>query len=136
MADHATLRNPRQARQQHRFLEDLKKKGFQYKVGWPRAWAGACPGPGAVGARWVLGWVCRGEGARPVAVDAGRGVLGEEEGPMRLRPQVKEDQEKVFFGIRADKEVFDLYRTLLMEPEGPAPRVQLAGPMTVPAATR
>ncbi|XP_036151563.1 anoctamin-9 isoform X2 [Myotis myotis] len=50
--------------------------------------------------------------------------------------KVKEDQEKVFFGIRADSRIFSLYRTLLMEPEGPAPRVDSARPITVPDTTR
>lgn len=51
-------------------------------------------------------------------------------------PQVKEDQEKVFFGIRADSRIFSLYRTLLMEPEGPAPRVESAWPPPIPDTTR
>ncbi|XP_070282453.1 anoctamin-9 isoform X2 [Myotis yumanensis] len=50
--------------------------------------------------------------------------------------KVKEDQEKVFFGIRADSRIFSLYRTLLMEPEGPAPRVDSARPITIPDTTR
>ncbi|XP_047548658.1 anoctamin-9 isoform X1 [Lutra lutra] len=47
-----------------------------------------------------------------------------------------EDREKVFFGIRADGRIFDLYHTLLMEPEGPAARVQPTRPTPVPATTR
>ncbi|XP_054581702.1 anoctamin-9 [Eptesicus fuscus] len=50
--------------------------------------------------------------------------------------KVKEDQEKVFFGIRADSRIFGLYRTLLMEPEGPAPRVESARPPPIPDTTR
>uniref|UniRef100_A0A452STD4 Anoctamin n=1 Tax=Ursus americanus TaxID=9643 RepID=A0A452STD4_URSAM len=73
VADHRTQRNTRQAQQQQQFLEELKRKGFHYKM--------------------------------------------------------IEDHEKVFFGIRADSRVFDLYRTLLMEPEGPAARAgQELGP--------
>ncbi|XP_066222236.1 anoctamin-9-like isoform X1 [Saccopteryx leptura] len=40
-----------------------------------------------------------------------------------FRYKVKEDGKKVFFGIQADDSVFNLYRTLLMEPKGPAPRL-------------
>lgn len=47
-----------------------------------------------------------------------------------------EDREKVFFGIRADSRIFELYHTLLMEPEGPAARVQPTRPAPVPATTR
>ncbi|XP_059008811.1 anoctamin-9 isoform X1 [Mustela lutreola] len=47
-----------------------------------------------------------------------------------------EDREKVFYGIRADGRIFDLYHTLLMEPEGPATRVQPTRPTSVPATTR
>ncbi|KAM5224512.1 anoctamin-9 [Hipposideros larvatus] len=36
--------------------------------------------------------------------------------------EVKEDQKKVFFGIRAGNQIFDLYCALLLEPEGPAPK--------------
>ncbi|XP_053058656.1 anoctamin-9 isoform X1 [Acinonyx jubatus] len=80
VADRRTQRNPRQACQQRRFLEELRTKGFHYKV--------------------------------------------------------MEDREKVFFGVRADSRIFDLYRTLLMEPEGPAARVQPARPAPIPATTR
>ncbi|KAM7084506.1 anoctamin-9 isoform 2-T2 [Molossus nigricans] len=80
VADHRTQRNPRKVQQQKRFLEDLRRKGFCYKV--------------------------------------------------------KEDEEKVFFGIRADNRIFSLYRTLLLEPEGPDPRVEPIGPTTIPATTR
>ncbi|KAL4829636.1 hypothetical protein H8958_006551, partial [Nasalis larvatus] len=47
-----------------------------------------------------------------------------------------QDQKLVFFGIRADNSVFDLYRTLLLEPEGPTPNAELAAPTPVPVATR
>ncbi|XP_015417878.1 PREDICTED: anoctamin-9 [Myotis davidii] len=50
--------------------------------------------------------------------------------------KVKEDREKVFFGIRADSSIFSLYRTLLMEPGAPAARVDSARPITVPDTTR
>ncbi|KAB0390989.1 hypothetical protein E2I00_019890, partial [Balaenoptera physalus] len=50
--------------------------------------------------------------------------------------EAREDQEKVFFGIRADNRVFDRYRRLLMEPEATAPRGELAGPTSIPATTR
>ncbi|XP_053755233.1 anoctamin-9 isoform X1 [Panthera pardus] len=80
VADRRTQRNPRQACQQRRFLEELRTKGFHYKM--------------------------------------------------------MEDREKVFFGVRADSRIFDLYRTLLMEPEGPAARVQPARPAPIPATTR
>ncbi|XP_027435755.1 anoctamin-9 isoform X1 [Zalophus californianus] len=80
VADHRTQRNTRQAHQQQQFLEELKRKGFHYKM--------------------------------------------------------IEDHRKVFFGIRADSRIFDLYCTLLMEPEGPATRVQPARPSSVPATTR
>ncbi|XP_011379110.1 anoctamin-9 [Pteropus vampyrus] len=79
VADHRTQRSPRCVRQQQRFLEDLKRKGFRYKV--------------------------------------------------------KEDEEKVFFGVQADSRIFDLYRMLLMEPEGPAPRVESAGTTLIPTTT-
>ncbi|XP_025771349.1 anoctamin-9 [Puma concolor] len=80
VADRRTQRNPGQACQQRRFLEELRTKGFHYKV--------------------------------------------------------LEDREKVFFGVRADSRIFDLYRTLLMEPEGPAAGVQPARPAPIPATTR
>lgn len=35
---------------------------------------------------------------------------------------MKEDQDKVFFGIRAGSQIFDLYCALLLETEGPAPK--------------
>ncbi|KAL4671641.1 hypothetical protein H8959_004350 [Pygathrix nigripes] len=47
-----------------------------------------------------------------------------------------QDQKRVFFGIRADNSIFDLYRTLLLEPEGPTPNAKLAAPTPVPVATR
>ncbi|XP_033061113.1 anoctamin-9 isoform X2 [Trachypithecus francoisi] len=47
-----------------------------------------------------------------------------------------QDQKLVFFGIRADNSIFDLYRTLLLEPEGPTPNAELAAPTPVPVATR
>ncbi|XP_061058366.1 anoctamin-9 isoform X1 [Eubalaena glacialis] len=50
--------------------------------------------------------------------------------------KAREDQEKVFFGIRADNRVFDRYRRLLMEPEATAPRGELARPTSIPATTR
>lgn len=51
---------------------------------------------------------------------------------------MKEDREKVFFGIRADSRIFSLYRTLLMEPESPAPGGQAArpSPPLIPDTTR
>lgn len=51
-------------------------------------------------------------------------------------PQAREDQAKVFFGIRADNRVFDRYHRLLMEPEATAPRGELARPTSIPATTR
>ncbi|XP_054432815.1 anoctamin-9 [Pteronotus mesoamericanus] len=80
VADYCTQQNPRAVHKQRQFLEDLKGKGFHYKV--------------------------------------------------------KMDQEKVFFAIRADSRVFSLYRTLLMEPEGPASKVEPAGHTDVLATTR
>lgn len=56
--------------------------------------------------------------------------------PHAAHPQVKEDEEKVFFGIRADNRIFGLYRTLLLETEGPAPRAEPIGPTPIPATTR
>ncbi|XP_045871057.1 anoctamin-9 isoform X2 [Meles meles] len=53
-----------------------------------------------------------------------------------FRYKMIEDREKVFFGIRADSRIFELYHTLLMEPEGPAARVQPTRPAPVPATTR
>ncbi|XP_072615330.1 anoctamin-9 isoform X3 [Vulpes vulpes] len=53
-----------------------------------------------------------------------------------FRYKIMEDREKVFFGIRAESRIFDLYRTLLMEPEGPGTRTQPAGPAPIPASTR
>nr|XP_055211674.1 anoctamin-9 isoform X2 [Gorilla gorilla gorilla] len=50
--------------------------------------------------------------------------------------KVIRDQKQVFFGIRADNSVFGLYRTLLLEPEGPAPHAELAAPTTIPVTTR
>ncbi|XP_073908253.1 anoctamin-9 isoform X2 [Castor canadensis] len=50
--------------------------------------------------------------------------------------KVVEDQKRVFFGIRADNRIFDLYRTLLVDPEHPDPRVQPTGSEPVPATTR
>uniref|UniRef100_H0XJH2 Anoctamin n=1 Tax=Otolemur garnettii TaxID=30611 RepID=H0XJH2_OTOGA len=37
-----------------------------------------------------------------------------------LHSKMIKDQKQVFFGIRAGNHIFDLYSTLLMEPEGPA----------------
>ncbi|XP_046301733.1 anoctamin-9 isoform X3 [Marmota monax] len=48
----------------------------------------------------------------------------------------REGQKQVFFGIRAHNSVFELYRTLLMEPDSPTPGVQLARPTSVPDTTR
>uniref|UniRef100_A0A2K6L039 Anoctamin n=1 Tax=Rhinopithecus bieti TaxID=61621 RepID=A0A2K6L039_RHIBE len=45
-----------------------------------------------------------------------------------------QDQKRVFFGIRADNSIFDLYRTLLLEPEGPTPNAELAALTPVPVA--
>ncbi|XP_027622487.1 anoctamin-9 [Tupaia chinensis] len=51
--------------------------------------------------------------------------------------KVLEDQKQVFFGLRADGRIFDLYRTLLLEPEVAAPSAApLTGPPQVPANTR
>ncbi|XP_077719883.1 anoctamin-9 isoform X4 [Canis aureus] len=80
VADHRGQRATGQAHRQLQFLEELKRKGFRYKM--------------------------------------------------------MEDGEKVFFGIRAESRIFDLYRTLLMEPEGPGARTQPAGPAPIPASTR
>uniref|UniRef100_G1RA07 Anoctamin n=1 Tax=Nomascus leucogenys TaxID=61853 RepID=G1RA07_NOMLE len=49
--------------------------------------------------------------------------------------KVIQDQKQVFFGIRADNSVFGLYRTLLLEPEGPTPHAELAAPTTIPVTT-
>uniref|UniRef100_A0A8C0MEZ0 Anoctamin n=1 Tax=Canis lupus familiaris TaxID=9615 RepID=A0A8C0MEZ0_CANLF len=68
---------------------------------------------------------------RPVAVD--KVECGS---PSASHPQMMEDGEKVFFGIRAESRIFDLYRTLLMESEGPGARTQPAGPAPIPASTR
>ncbi|XP_037694362.1 anoctamin-9 isoform X6 [Choloepus didactylus] len=38
--------------------------------------------------------------------------------------RTRQDREKLFFGVRADSGIFALYRTLLGEPGGPAPRIQ------------
>ncbi|XP_012791618.2 anoctamin-9 [Sorex araneus] len=50
--------------------------------------------------------------------------------------QVVEDGEKVFFGIRAEDSIFEKYRTLLMEPEGPTPMAKPNSLATMPATTR
>lgn len=55
---------------------------------------------------------------------------------MRPRPQVKEDKEKVYFGVQADSRIFDLYRTLLMEPKGPTPQGESARSTLIPTTTR
>lgn len=69
--------------------------------------------------------------------DEGDGFQSGAEVPKRPpAPQMMEDREKVFFGVRADSRIFDLYRTLLMEPEGPAARGQPARPAPIPATTR
>ncbi|XP_038279921.1 anoctamin-9 isoform X3 [Canis lupus familiaris] len=80
VADRRGQRATGQAHRQLQFLEELKRKGFRYKM--------------------------------------------------------MEDGEKVFFGIRAESRIFDLYRTLLMESEGPGARTQPAGPAPIPASTR
>ncbi|XP_014651309.1 PREDICTED: anoctamin-9 [Ceratotherium simum simum] len=80
VAELRTQRNPRQVHRQQQFLEELRGKGFHYKV--------------------------------------------------------LEDKEKMFFGIRADSRLFNLYRTLLLEPKGPAPSVEPAGLAPIPATTR
>ncbi|XP_008589003.1 PREDICTED: anoctamin-9 [Galeopterus variegatus] len=71
----------------------------------------------------------------PKQVHQQRQFLGEL-GRKGFHFKVIEDQKQVFFGIRADNTIFDLYRTLLMEPEGPAPRAELARPAPIPATTR
>lgn len=48
-------------------------------------------------------------------------------------PQVKDDQKKVFCGIRAESWIFDLYCTLLLEPEDQAPTQRLT---PIPPTTR
>ncbi|XP_069909985.1 anoctamin-9 isoform X1 [Oryctolagus cuniculus] len=53
-----------------------------------------------------------------------------------LHFKVKEDHKQVFFGVRADSRIFDLYHTLLVEPEGAAPSAEPAKPTPVPATTR
>ncbi|XP_057582360.1 anoctamin-9 isoform X4 [Hippopotamus amphibius kiboko] len=50
--------------------------------------------------------------------------------------KVREDQEKVFFGIRADNGIFDRYCRLLVQPEDTAPRGELARLTSIPATTR
>ncbi|XP_052616079.1 anoctamin-9 [Peromyscus californicus insignis] len=50
--------------------------------------------------------------------------------------KVIKDRKKVFFGIRADSGIFDLYRTLLMKPEDPGPRAKLNNMNCIPATTR
>uniref|UniRef100_A0A8D0QQM3 Anoctamin n=1 Tax=Sus scrofa TaxID=9823 RepID=A0A8D0QQM3_PIG len=60
----------------------------------------------------------------------------EELGSKGFQHKVLEDQEKLYFGMRADNSIFDLYRTLLREPEEFAPRAELARPTPVPATTR
>lgn len=52
VADQCTQRNPRQAHQQQRFLEELSRKGFHHKVGWLR--------PGAMRGSSDLGGSCGG----------------------------------------------------------------------------
>ncbi|KAL0615934.1 Anoctamin-9 [Plecturocebus cupreus] len=42
------------------------------------------------------------------------------------------DQKQMFFGIRANNSIFDLYRTLLLEPEGPTRHTEQAEAMSVP----
>lgn len=71
-----------------------------------------------------------------MAVHQGGASEVERRPPSSLPPQMLEDREKVFYGIRADGRIFDLYHTLLMEPEGPAARVQPTRPTSVPATTR
>ncbi|XP_053418614.1 anoctamin-9 isoform X3 [Nycticebus coucang] len=53
-----------------------------------------------------------------------------------LHSKVIKDQKQVFFGIRAGNHIFDLYGTLLMEPEGPGFNVEPAMPILIPATTR
>ncbi|XP_012625012.1 anoctamin-9 isoform X1 [Microcebus murinus] len=82
VANRSTQGKPRQVYQQQQFLEELRRKGFYFKV--------------------------------------------------------NRDKKKVFFGIRADNSIFDLYRALLLDPEGPGSRVE---PETetlspIPATTR
>ncbi|XP_021565865.1 anoctamin-9, partial [Carlito syrichta] len=43
---------------------------------------------------------------------------------------------QVFFGIRADSSIFDLYHTLLLEPQDPAPQDRPATPAPVQVTTR
>ncbi|XP_069865687.1 anoctamin-9-like isoform X1 [Dipodomys merriami] len=50
--------------------------------------------------------------------------------------KVVEDGKQVYFGIRADNRIFDLYQTLLMESEGPTPSDKLAKSEPVEATTR
>lgn len=50
--------------------------------------------------------------------------------------QVVEDQEKIFFGIRAEDSVFEKYQTFLMETEGPAPTAVPDSLATIPTTTR
>lgn len=53
-----------------------------------------------------------------------------------MAPKIIKDQKKVFFGIRADSRIFDLYRTLLMKPEDPDPRAKLSNVNSIPVTTR
>lgn len=87
VADYRTQKNPRTVHKQRQFLEDLKGKGFQYKVGrhsgqeswvpggsWGGVWRG-CP--------WSWAW---GKGARSVAVDGGWEGFQVEQSPARPCP--------------------------------------------------
>nr|XP_040139797.1 anoctamin-9 isoform X3 [Ictidomys tridecemlineatus] len=80
VAAHPTQKDPEQRQRLHRFLEELRGRGFDLKE--------------------------------------------------------REGQNRLFFGIRAHNSIFELYRTLLMEPHGPTPGVPLARPTSVPDTTR
>lgn len=72
-----------------------------------------------------------------VAVDEGARVLRWCSGSRAVScPQKLQDKEKIFFGIRADSRIFNLYRTLLLEPENPAPGMEPATLTPIPATTR
>ncbi|KAL0617151.1 Anoctamin-9, partial [Plecturocebus cupreus] len=47
-------------------------------------------------------------------------------------PQMIKDQKQVFFGIRADNSIFDLYCTLLLEPKGPTRHAEQPEATSVP----
>uniref|UniRef100_A0A8C6QQR3 Anoctamin n=1 Tax=Nannospalax galili TaxID=1026970 RepID=A0A8C6QQR3_NANGA len=50
--------------------------------------------------------------------------------------KMMKDQKKVFFGIRADSRIFELYHTLLMEPDDPGPQAKGPGSTHIPVTTR